>query len=125
MITGVIMTAVKFHSQLELIPIAVPLVQFKGEDLGNINPRNAVDAHAEDQHVEEKESNGRGRTSMAVGVADPRQECTVRPGKANTEEVAKGIKITDVLVWTAFMQEHRYGKFHWPVSTCINEMEWI
>lgn len=51
--------------------------------------------------------------------------CTVRPGKANTEEVAKGVKITDVLVWTAFLKEHRYGKFHWPVSTCINEMEWI
>ncbi|KAK2673995.1 Tetrahydrofolate dehydrogenase/cyclohydrolase [Fusarium oxysporum f. sp. vasinfectum] len=40
--------------------------------------------------------------------------CTVRPGKANTEQVAKGVKITDVLVWTAFLKEHRYGKFHWP-----------
>ncbi|KAF4443598.1 alcohol dehydrogenase [Fusarium acutatum] len=42
--------------------------------------------------------------------------CTVRPGKANTEEVAKGVKITDVLVWTAFGEEQRYGKFHWPAS---------
>ena len=43
--------------------------------------------------------------------------CTVRPGKANTEEVVKGVKITDVLVWTAFLKEHRYGQYYWPVST--------
>lgn len=43
--------------------------------------------------------------------------CTVRPGKGNTEEVAKGVKVTDVLVWTAFLKEHRYGEFYWPVST--------
>ncbi|KAH7203021.1 chaperonin 10-like protein [Fusarium oxysporum] len=40
--------------------------------------------------------------------------CTVRPGKANTEGVAEGVKVTDVLVWTAFLKEHRYGDFYWP-----------
>ena len=45
--------------------------------------------------------------------------CTVRPGKANTEKVAKGVQITDVLVWTAFLKEHRYGEFYWPVSTSL------
>ncbi|KAH7112024.1 hypothetical protein EDB81DRAFT_953737 [Dactylonectria macrodidyma] len=40
--------------------------------------------------------------------------CTVRHGKANTEDVVKGVKVTDVLVWTAFLKEHRYGRFYWP-----------
>ncbi|KAL2878273.1 hypothetical protein SGCOL_006525 [Colletotrichum sp. CLE4] len=42
--------------------------------------------------------------------------CTVRPGKANTNEVPKRIKVTDVLVFTAFLKDHRYGKFHWPAN---------
>ena len=43
--------------------------------------------------------------------------CTVRPGKTFTEGVASHIKVTDVLVFTAFLKEHTYGKvFHWPVS---------
>lgn len=42
--------------------------------------------------------------------------CTVRPGKANTEKVTAQTKVTDVLVWTAFLKEHRYAQFHWPVS---------
>ena len=41
--------------------------------------------------------------------------CTVRPGKANTEGVTAWTKVVDVLVWTAFLREHRYGTFHWPV----------
>lgn len=46
--------------------------------------------------------------------------CTVRPGKANTEGVAKHVKVTDVLVWTAFLKDHQYKEFHWPVShVCI------
>jgi NADPH:quinone reductase-like Zn-dependent oxidoreductase len=46
--------------------------------------------------------------------------CTVRPGKANTEGVVKHVKITDVLVWTAFLKDHQYKEFHWPVSSvCI------
>ena len=46
--------------------------------------------------------------------------CTVRPGKANTEKVTEWTKVTDVLVWTAFLKEHRYAQFHWPVSTQSN-----
>ncbi|GMG47926.1 unnamed protein product [Aspergillus oryzae var. brunneus] len=42
--------------------------------------------------------------------------CTVRPGKAFTENVTKQTKVTDVLVWTAFLKEHKYGEFYWPVS---------
>lgn len=41
--------------------------------------------------------------------------CTVRPGKANTENVADCTKVTDVLVWTAFLKDHAYGEFKWPV----------
>lgn len=42
--------------------------------------------------------------------------CTVRPGKAFTENVTKQTKVTDVLVWTAFLKEHRYKEFSWPVN---------
>ncbi|OGM46253.1 alcohol dehydrogenase [Aspergillus bombycis] len=48
--------------------------------------------------------------------------CTVRPGKANTEDVSEKVHITDVLVWTAFLKEHRYGKFHWPASEKDHEL---
>lgn len=41
--------------------------------------------------------------------------CTVRPGKGNTENVAAGTNVTDVLVWTAFPKDHSYGEFKWPV----------
>lgn len=43
--------------------------------------------------------------------------CTVRPGKANTENVTPQTLVTDVLVWTAFLKDHRYAQFHWPVSS--------
>lgn len=42
--------------------------------------------------------------------------CTVRPGKANTEGVSSQAKITDVLVWTAFLKDHQYKDFKWPVN---------
>lgn len=42
--------------------------------------------------------------------------CTVRPGKAYTENVAPGTNVTDVLVWTAFLKDHSYAQFRWPVS---------
>lgn len=42
--------------------------------------------------------------------------CTVRPNKAHTENVSKQTKVTTVLVWTAFLKEHQYGSFYWPVS---------
>ncbi|THY09689.1 NAD(P)-binding protein [Aureobasidium pullulans] len=48
--------------------------------------------------------------------------CTVRPGKANTENVAKHVKITDVLVWTAFLKDHQYKEFKWPASVDDHEL---
>ena len=42
--------------------------------------------------------------------------CTVRPGLANTENVEARVKLTDVLVWTAFLKDHAYGEFKYPVS---------
>ncbi|KAF1964489.1 hypothetical protein BU23DRAFT_585559 [Bimuria novae-zelandiae CBS 107.79] len=37
--------------------------------------------------------------------------CRVRPGKANTVKCTARTKVTDVLVWTAFLKEHAYGEF--------------
>ncbi|KAL4976006.1 hypothetical protein BDW66DRAFT_166746 [Aspergillus desertorum] len=48
--------------------------------------------------------------------------CTVRPGKANTENVAKGTQVTDVLVWTSFLKDHSYGEFKWPASKHDHEL---
>ncbi|KAL1963528.1 hypothetical protein VTN77DRAFT_8109 [Rasamsonia byssochlamydoides] len=48
--------------------------------------------------------------------------CTVRPGKAYTENVTKQTRVTDVLVWTAFLKEHRYGKFYWPTHKEDHEL---
>ncbi|RDW61643.1 hypothetical protein BP5796_11535 [Coleophoma crateriformis] len=43
--------------------------------------------------------------------------CTVRPGKANTENVPSHIDIKDVLVFTAFLKPHVYQKvYHWDTS---------
>lgn len=42
--------------------------------------------------------------------------CTVRAGKANADQVDPNTNVTDVLVWTAFLKDHRYAHFHWPVS---------
>ncbi|RBR07274.1 uncharacterized protein FIESC28_10773 [Fusarium coffeatum] len=43
--------------------------------------------------------------------------CTVRPGKANTQDVPSHVKVTEVFVFTAFPTEHNYrGKAHWPVK---------
>lgn len=49
--------------------------------------------------------------------------CTVRPGKANTEQVSSNTSITDVLVWTAFLKDHRYAHFYWPVSHLDDSLE--
>lgn len=44
--------------------------------------------------------------------------CTVRPGKANTDDVPKNVEVTDVLVFTAFLKPHTYKEvYHWPVRT--------
>ncbi|OKL57860.1 hypothetical protein UA08_06730 [Talaromyces atroroseus] len=48
--------------------------------------------------------------------------CTVRPGKANTENVVSGTQVTDVLVWTVFLKDHSYGKFKWPASKEDHEL---
>jgi len=57
-------------------------------------------------------------SSAAAGKAVSGQGkfCTVRPGKANTENVPKNVEVSDVLVWTAFLKDHSYGDFHWPAS---------
>lgn len=49
-------------------------------------------------------------------VTEKGKLCTVRPGKANTEKVGSNIEVSDVLIWTAFLKDRRYGDFHWPVS---------
>lgn len=53
--------------------------------------------------------------------------CTVRPGKANTQDVPSHVKVTEVFVFTAFPTEHTYrGKAHWPVSTIyLNTKRWF
>ncbi|KAJ5753908.1 GroES-like protein [Penicillium nucicola] len=48
--------------------------------------------------------------------------CTVRPGKANTEKVSTGTRVTDVLVWTAFLKDHAFGPFKWPASQEDHEL---
>ncbi|KAK1718203.1 chaperonin 10-like protein [Colletotrichum lupini] len=56
-------------------------------------------------------------TAAAALNGRPGVLCTVRPGKANTEEVPSNIKVTDVFVFTAFPKAHTYrGLVHWPVS---------
>jgi NADPH:quinone reductase-like Zn-dependent oxidoreductase len=57
-------------------------------------------------------------SALAAGcVTKQGKLCTVRPGKANTESVPKHVAVSDVLVWTAFLSDHRYGDFFWPVRT--------
>ncbi|CAG7933021.1 unnamed protein product [Penicillium olsonii] len=66
------------------------------------------------------------KTSSAISsrVFGDRQGhlCTVRPGKANTEQVTANTHVTDVLVWTAFLKDHGYGEFHWPASQEDHEL---
>jgi len=52
--------------------------------------------------------------SQAMDGTQTTSLCTVRPGKANTENVTPNTKVSDVLVWTAFHKEHKYGDFEWP-----------
>ncbi|KAE8309294.1 chaperonin 10-like protein [Aspergillus transmontanensis] len=65
-----------------------------------------------------------GSSLTASRVLGSRQGsiCTVRPGKANTEGISEKAHVTDVLVWTAFLKEHRYGNFHWPTSERDHEL---
>lgn len=48
--------------------------------------------------------------------------CTVRPGMANTEGVSSQTKVTDVLVWTAFLKDHQYKDFKWPGNKADHEL---
>ncbi|KAL1989078.1 hypothetical protein VTN96DRAFT_5841 [Rasamsonia emersonii] len=67
------------------------------------------------------DSTSSGVASQAFGEGKS-YLCTVRPGKANTENVTPQTEVTDVLVWTAFMKDHRYGKFYWPPSKDDHEL---
>jgi NADPH:quinone reductase-like Zn-dependent oxidoreductase len=61
-----------------------------------------------------------GSSAKACQAANPDCTlCTVRPGKANTDQVPESVNVTDVLVWTAFLKDHSYGKFRWPASCHI------
>ncbi|KAH7140650.1 chaperonin 10-like protein [Dactylonectria macrodidyma] len=52
--------------------------------------------------------------AKAIGTG-PGMLCTVRPGKANTQDVPPNIKVSDVFVFTAFPTPHTYrGSVHWP-----------
>lgn len=42
--------------------------------------------------------------------------CTVRPGKVFTDKCSKQTMVTDVLVWTAFLSDHRYKEHFWPAN---------
>ena len=46
--------------------------------------------------------------------------CTVRPDRAHTEKCAEGVEVRDVLVWTAFLRNNKYGELEWPVSYVYN-----
>ncbi|KAH7082006.1 hypothetical protein BKA63DRAFT_224198 [Paraphoma chrysanthemicola] len=68
---------------------------------------------------------GAGQSSATASQALCEQGgtlCTVRPGKANTESVTARTKVTDVLVWTAFLKDHRYGDFFWPANKDDHEL---
>jgi NADPH:quinone reductase-like Zn-dependent oxidoreductase len=74
------------------------------------------------QHVFDTVGNETSSATAARSISQPEGVlCTVRPGKANTQDVPSHIKVTDVFVFTAFPTEHSYrGKAHWPVSVnCI------
>ncbi|KAI8306101.1 Zinc-type alcohol dehydrogenase-like protein [Colletotrichum sp. SAR11_240] len=63
-----------------------------------------------------------GLASRAIDERGGGGLCTVRPGKANTEDVTKQTKVTDVLVWTAFLKDHHYGSFHWPAHEADHKL---
>ncbi|EAW12250.1 zinc-binding alcohol dehydrogenase family protein [Aspergillus clavatus NRRL 1] len=48
--------------------------------------------------------------------------CTVQPGKANTEGVAAGTRVTDVLVWMAFLKDQIHNGLKWPASKENHEL---
>ncbi|XEV01231.1 hypothetical protein FSHL1_006518 [Fusarium sambucinum] len=70
------------------------------------------------RHVFDTVGNETSSATAAKAIGHPEGVlCTVRPGKANTQDVPSHIKVTDVFVFTAFPTEHNYrGKVHWPVK---------
>lgn len=78
----------------EKIQAAVPNLKYSFDTIGN-------------------ESSSTLASKAALGSS---RLCTVRPGKAKTQNVTADTHVTDVLVFTAFLKDHNYGKFHWPVS---------
>ncbi|KAF5661960.1 branched-chain amino acid aminotransferase [Fusarium circinatum] len=70
------------------------------------------------QHVFDTVGNETSSATAAKSISQPEGVlCTVRPGRANTQDVPSHIKVTDVFVFTAFPTEHSYrGKAHWPVK---------
>ncbi|CZT08350.1 related to C.carbonum toxD gene [Rhynchosporium agropyri] len=55
-------------------------------------------------------------SGQAMGSKEGSVICTVRPGKADTENVPSNVKVTDVLVFTAFLKPHVYKKvYKWDV----------
>lgn len=68
------------------------------------------------QHIFDTIGNAKSSSLSSQAFGDREGNlCTVRPGKANTEHVTANTRVTDVLVWTAFLKDHRYAHFHWPV----------
>ncbi|KAE8393525.1 putative zinc-binding dehydrogenase family oxidoreductase [Aspergillus alliaceus] len=69
------------------------------------------------QHVFDTIGNSTSSAAASrVFSTGPSHLCTVRPGKSNTEDVSPDTKVTDVLVWTAFLKDHSYGDFKWTAS---------
>ncbi|KAG9246193.1 hypothetical protein BJ878DRAFT_417478, partial [Calycina marina] len=48
--------------------------------------------------------------------------CTARPGKANTENVATGVKVTNVLVLTSLLKNHYHKDMKFLASTKVREL---
>ncbi|KAL1989491.1 hypothetical protein VTN49DRAFT_6688 [Thermomyces lanuginosus] len=56
-------------------------------------------------------------SSRALASNEQVYLCTVRPGKAFTENVTANTIVSDVLVWTAFLKDHSYrGQIVYPAS---------
>ncbi|KAH8695493.1 chaperonin 10-like protein [Talaromyces proteolyticus] len=61
--------------------------------------------------------------SQALTENAPGYLCTVRPGKACTENVTKQTVVSDVLVWTVFLKDHSYRDIlFWPASKDDHEL---
>lgn len=53
----------------------------------------------------------------AQTLSDPNSVmCTVRPNKAHTDNLAANVRVTAVLMWTAFGEDLDFRGIHFPVS---------